>query len=457
MGIKSFINKRFQKTTRLLRLYNTYKDYLVYRIAILSLLAVAIITIILKLWLVSLLMVIIDLLAIIYSWYKLKRSIDRNRKEIYELKKLITNKDQYISDFSHRIRTPLSNLPLINDLLSTIEVNIKQKELMEALISSTNNMIAALNELTIRSAGEVSIEPRKNIRFDLEKTIDSTIELLGIERADNILLDISWDNRIKKDYIGDPMAIQQIFIGYFSLWSSKPETEQMNVNIYVKSKFRSETGDTIECIIETQTIATDTYISIDQKAIDNSLPGKLVRLMGGGYLFKTLGNHTLFSFTMPLENVTEEERIDEVDEKIRKLDTFIRQKKKLSDARILLVEDNISNQKIVSISMGSKVKRIDTAVNGKQALDMYNKSNYDIILMDIRLPVMDGITVSKRIREVETGTTKHTPIIATTANAMLGDKEKCLSAGMDDYLSKPFQPQKLLEMLNKHITGSMDS
>ncbi len=454
MGIKSVKDNKPVKVNLLSLLNNGYKDNFIYRVFILSLLGASALTIILKLWIISFLLIIISLIVIVYTWLSIKRNINQARTEIKELQDLIEKKDNYISDFSYRIRTPLNNLPLINDLLSELNVHDEQKELLDTLISSTNNMISALNELSIRSAGEVSIKPRKNIWFDLEKTIDNTIELLNIVDADNIILDISWDNRIKKDYSGDPIAIKQILIDIFSMWSSVPESEKVRVNIYVKLKSRSEKTDVIEFIIETEISPGNTYIKTDQEMVDKSLSSKIINLMGGKYLFKTLGKHTLFSFTLPLDIVDEKEIVTAVDEKIIKLDTAKRQKKKLSDARVLLVEDNISNQRIVTISLESKVKSIDTAVNGKEALDRYGTSNYDIILMDIRLPVIDGIMVSKKIREIEASTSKHTPIIALTANAMIGDKEKCLSAGIDDYLSKPFQPQKLLDMLRKYITGS---
>ena len=454
MGIKSVKDNKPVKVNLLSLLNNGYKDNFIYRVFILSLLGASALTIILKLWIISFLLIIISLIVIVYTWLSIKRNINQARTEIKELQDLIEKKDNYISDFSYRIRTPLNNLPLINDLLSELNVHDEQKELLDTLISSTNNMISALNELSIRSAGEVSIKPRKNIWFDLEKTIDNTIELLNIVDADNIILDISWDNRIKKDYSGDPIAIKQILIDIFSMWSSVPESEKVRVNIYVKLKSRSEKTDVIEFIIETEISPGNTYIKTDQEMVDKSLSSKIINLMGGKYLFKTLGKHTLFSFTLPLDIVDEKEIVTAVDEKIIKLDTAKRQKKKLSDARVLLVEDNISNQRIVTISLESKVKSIDTAVNGKEALDRYGTSNYDIILMDIRLPVIDGIMVSKKIREIEASTSKHTPIIALTANAMIGDKEKCLSAGMDDYLSKPFQPQKLLDMLRKYIMGS---
>ncbi len=176
--------------------------------------------------------------------------------------------------------------------------------------------------------------------------------------------------------------------------------------------------------------------------------------MGGHYSYKIADNKSVFRFTLPLTRVSADRKVSAVGERIRRLNIVSGKKdqKLLSEASILLVEDNIANQKIVIISLGSKVKNIDTAVNGKEALDMFGKSNYDIILMDIQLPVMDGITVSRKIREIEASTNRHTPIIAITANAMIGDKEKCLAAGIDDYLSKPFQPGKLLSMISKYLS-----
>ena len=454
MGILAVNDNKQEKFNLQSALVNGYKDNLIYRIVIIILLAFTAITIIFKLWLVSFLLLIFCLLTGVYTWFKIKQDFDKERAEIRELKEIIKQEEKYISNFSHRIRTPLNNLPLINDLLNELTVNKKQKELLDTLILSTNNMISALNELTLRSAGEVSFKPRKNIRFDLEQTIDNTIELMGIEEPGDLRLDVSWDNRIKKEYTGDPIAIKQIFIDIFSTWSSLPESEKPGVNIYIKLKSRDDYNDFIDFIIETVSPPGARYISLDKDEIDRSLASKIITLMGGKYFYKTLGNHALFNFSLPLQNIVEEEAEAEADKKIKKLDAYIRQKKKLADARVLLVEDNISNQRIVTISMASKVKSIDTATNGKEALDLFAKSDYDIILMDIRLPVMDGLKASKKIREIEAGTDKYTPIIALTANAMIGDKEQCIEAGIDDYLSKPFQPQKLLDMLNKYLAGA---
>ena len=119
----------------------------------------------------------------------------------------------------------------------------------------------------------------------------------------------------------------------------------------------------------------------------------------------------------------------------------------LKDANLLLVEDNLINQKIVVLSLKNLVNNIDIANNGKEALDKFGSIKYDIILMDIQMPIMDGITATKKIREVETNTHSHTPIIAITANALSGDKEICLAAGMNDYISKPFQIDILVQKM----------
>ncbi|HPX06475.1 MAG TPA: response regulator, partial [Tenuifilaceae bacterium] len=116
-------------------------------------------------------------------------------------------------------------------------------------------------------------------------------------------------------------------------------------------------------------------------------------------------------------------------------------------ANVLLVEDNLINQKIVVLSLKKIVKNIEIANNGKEALDKFGTSKYDIILMDIQMPIMNGIVTTKKIREIESSTNSHTPIIAITANALLGDREECLAAGMDDYISKPFQIEVLIQKM----------
>lgn len=455
MGIKT-VNDNDPETKKLFDLvkkrFSNNPSY--WLVLIIIFLLASIVTIFFRLWLSSTLLVTAALITMVFAFTLIRDKIKKSGTAIKELQGQIEKKDNYISDFSHRIRTPLNNLPLINDLLSRLSVERDQKELLDTLVSSTNNMISALNDLTMRTAGEISIKPRSNIRFELRKIFDNTIELLDLESAANINLDISWDDSISREYMGDPVAIKQIFIDIFGSWSSIPESEKHEVDISLNRLSNKNNTDIIEFIIETGTVYKEEDVHHYDTTTGRSLAARIINIMGGHYSYKIADNKSVFRFTLPLTRVSADRKVSAVGERIRRLNIVSGKKdqKLLSEASILLVEDNIANQKIVIISLGSKVKNIDTAVNGKEALDMFGKSNYDIILMDIQLPVMDGITVSRKIREIEASTNRHTPIIAITANAMIGDKEKCLAAGIDDYLSKPFQPGKLLSMISKYLS-----
>jgi len=121
------------------------------------------------------------------------------------------------------------------------------------------------------------------------------------------------------------------------------------------------------------------------------------------------------------------------------------------EKNILLVEDNIINQKIIILSLKNIVKKIDVANNGEEALNLFKKEKYDLILMDLQMPIMDGFIATKKIREIENNSSNHTPIIAVTANALLGDRDKCIDAGMDEYISKPFKIDVLIDKMSKLI------
>ena len=118
---------------------------------------------------------------------------------------------------------------------------------------------------------------------------------------------------------------------------------------------------------------------------------------------------------------------------------------------ILLVEDNLLNQKVVTFNLRKKNYNVTAVANGHDAVDVYKNNTFDLVLMDIMLPGMNGYEITKVIRDSEKETNEHIPIIALTANALENDREKCLNAGMDDYLAKPFSAEELYKTMERYI------
>jgi CheY-like chemotaxis protein len=353
-------------------------------------------------------------------------------------------KDDVMADFSHRIREPLNNLVIIADLLMGTGLQKKQKELIETFIASTNNMVTTVNELTMESAGNLSFETRKQIRYNILSTIQNTIELYSLKEKAN--LDFIF---IKKDYSdyecqGDPIILKQIFLDIFNTIEAQNSDMPTKVTINLKKERESDRERFIGMRIQTD----KNTIFIDQEGNTGHLASKLIASSNGKYSQESGNNFTVLNISMPFAYPIIEVKLPASGDVGT---TVSREKvhKELKDINILLVEDNLINQKITLLTLKPLVNSIDTASNGKEAIEKLNASNYDLILMDIVMPVMNGIIAAEKIRDLEAGSDNHVPIIAITANAMIGDREKCLSAGIDEYLSKPFQPAVLIEKIKQ--------
>jgi CheY-like chemotaxis protein len=356
-------------------------------------------------------------------------------------------KDDVITDFSHRIREPLNNLVIIGDLLIDSGLQKKQKELLETFIASTNNMVNTLNELTMQSAGSIRYEERKRIKFNLISTIQNTIDLFSFKDTANIDFILGKKEINQFEVTGDPIILKQVFLDLFNTIESQHGGRVIKVTIGLK-KIR-ESGN--EVFINFRIQADRDIILIDEKGIPGNLAAKLIA-SGRGYFHQEVGNNfTVLDFTLPFLGVSQEVKKQIASPIIEELKLKEKTRKELKDVNILLVEDNTINQKITLLTLKPLVKNIDTATNGKEALDKFGTSSYDLILMDIQMPVMSGLVAAEKIRALEASTNAHVPIIAITANAMLGDKERCLSAGMDDYISKPFQPAMLIEKIKRFL------
>ena len=221
------------------------------------------------------------------------------------------------------------------------------------------------------------------------------------------------------------------------------------VKVTINIKKIKETGS--EVLVGLR-IRTDTKIAlIDEKELQQSLAARLITNRRGLFSQELGQDYSVLNISLPFTIAVSDNRLKIVPLEPAEVETKEKVFRELKDVSILLVEDNLINQKITMLTLKPLVKSIDTASNGMEALDKVGSTGYDIILMDIQMPVMSGLIAAERIRAMEAGTDSHIPIIAITANAMLGDKEKCISAGIDDYISKPFQPSVLIEKIRKYI------
>lgn len=351
---------------------------------------------------------------------------------------------EVISNFSHKIREPLNNLVVLSDLLANTSLSEKQKDLVETLIASTNNMVSTVNDLTMQSAGTIASDRKRAIRFDLCGAVRNTIELFNISSEVTIDFVINKSEHDELEIVGDPIVIKQIVLDILNTIGS--QSAGLKPRIVIETSIAEKSDEMAIAIL---VISADKEILTDLSENDSlSLAQKLITYSKGTYSFISAESVSTITIALPFNKAVTQKEYPIPSPKIVELRRE-EKKKDMHELNVLLVEDNVINQKITFLTLKPLVKNIDTASNGKEALDKIARSDYDLILMDIQMPVMNGLIAAEKIRALEQSTYSHTPIIAITANAMLGDKEKCLAVGIDEYISKPFQPAALIAIIKK--------
>jgi CheY-like chemotaxis protein len=369
------------------------------------------------------------------------------QESVLNISSLNERKDDLINNFSHKIRGPLTSLVLIVDIIMDSDLRKEQKELMDSFITTTNNMVSTVNELTMQSAGNMSYEHRKSINFNLLSTIQNTIELYSLKDKVNINFILDKEKLNDFECFGDPILLNQIFLSLFNTIESNVVESAIKVKINLSKAKLTVSESRISLIIETD----KRVVLIDTSTTEQNRTSQLISSGKGTYNQELGTNSTILTILLPYTNPVFEPKQNSASSKIIELIQKDKAHKELKEIKILLVEDNLINKNITLLTLKPLVSSIDTASNGKEALDMFGVSSYDLILMDIQMPVMNGLIAAEKIRALESTTNSHVPIIAITANAMIGDKEKCLAVGIDDYISKPFQPALLVEKIKKYF------
>ncbi len=404
--------------------------------------------------------------AIIYTYEFLRiRNQKTMQKWITESRDESKRKDDFLSKLSHQIRTPLNNITLISNLVDRSKLPTDQEDLFDTIIASTHNLIDVVNNIVQVSAVDIDENELNLVSFNVESTIDNTISLFKDQHKDRLEIQSNIDSP-QKLYIGNPIRVKQLILNLFENLLKVDFKEKPKIQIHVKvtaenNEYSKLVFEVICPTLKLKKDDNDNYLVAPTKPIQTksdlqksylnfSIARKIVQFYQGNFEVRSKNSTTHINLAFLLKNDKTQKEAKEA----TKTDQIIQfqTNQKLEDANILLVEDNSINQKIVLLSLKNKVKNIEVANNGKEALNKFGTTKYDLILMDIQMPVMNGIVATKKIRELESSTNTQTPIIAITANALSGDKESCLAAGMNEYISKPFEVEILLQKMRNLLT-----
>ncbi len=388
---------------------------------------------------------------------KQNAELERKNEEISRSNKM---KEVFLANTSHEIRTPLNAIIGFTNLLLKMSPNEKQLKYLENIKTSGKNLLFIINDILDLSKIEAGKMELSDIDFDLRDMVEKCVNVVNVARdGKNISINIDIDDAIPEIVVGDSFRINQILT---NLLNNSIKFTDNNCLIRIKIRLLSANGDDINIgfevsdngigipkerqseIFESFTQANaDTTRKYGGTGLGLSITRQLVEMYGGKITVESeLNQGTTFRFNLNLK------KSENKPAKESAKGTTLAPPEKL---KILLAEDNEINQQLAvdTLKAWNPDIIIDIAGNGQTAVEKVEATDYDVVLMDIQMPVMDGNAAARTIRNSQSAH-KDVPIIAMTAHAFKEERERCLVNGMNDYVMKPFDPEDLIAKICKY-------